>query len=425
MPFTANRQYKSQPRLLERAKDMHYYDQSGRAVLDGTAGLWCCNAGHNRSAITQAIQSQADTLDYAPSFQMGHPLAFEAAKRLVDMAPDNLTHAFFANSGSEAVDSAMKIALAYHAVNGQPQRTRFIGRHGGYHGVGFGGISVGGLVNNRRQFGHGLSGVDHLPSLKDPKLAFTKGQSNEGADKADHLIELIGLHGADTIAAVIVEPVQGSAGVIVPPEGYLQRLREHCDAHGILLILDEVITGFGRLGAPFAAQRFDVRADLITCAKGLTSGTVPMGAVLVDQKVHDTMVNGAPEGQIELFHGYTYSGHPLAAASAIATLELYQHENLFDRARELEGYWESALHSLRELDDGIVDIRNLGLMGAVEFEPSGGTRAYRIFENAFFEQDLLVRASGDFIVMSPPLILTKADIDQIVTRLGKAIQACR
>ncbi|SHG78738.1 aspartate aminotransferase family protein [Ferrimonas marina] len=424
MPFTANRQFKQAPRLIAKAQGMHYYDSQDRPILDGTAGLWCCNAGHNRTAIVEAIQQQAATLDYAPSFQMGHLGAFEAAQALVSIAPEGLTRAFFANSGSEAVDSALKIALAYQRAKGEPSRTRLIGRELGYHGVGFGGISVGGLVNNRRGFGHGLSGVDHLSHNKGHAGRFVKGQASEGAERADDLLAQIQLHGAENIAAVIVEPVQGSAGVIVPPQGYLQRLRQICDEHGIVLIFDEVITGFGRIGAPFAAQRFGVTPDMITCAKGLTSGTVPMGAVLVNDAIHDTLVQG-PEGQIELFHGYTYSGHPLAAAAAKASLALYQDEALFDHAREMEGYWQEALHSLRDLDSGIVDIRNFGLMGAVEFAPEGGRRAYAVFEHAFHKEDLLLRASGDFLVMSPPLILQRSDVDAIIERLSRAIHAQR
>ncbi len=426
MPFTANRQYKAKPRLLTRAEGMHYYDQEGQAVLDGTAGLWCCNAGHNRAPIVAAIQDQAATLDYAPSFQMGHPLAFEAAQRLAALAPKGLNRVFFTNSGSEAVDSALKIALAYHRARGDAGRTRLIGRELGYHGVGFGGISVGGLVNNRRAFGPGLPGADHLGHNKGALGRFLRGQPEDsealGRTQADQLLAQIQLHGAETIAAVIVEPVQGSAGVIVPPRGYLARLREICSEHGILLIFDEVITGFGRLGAPFAAQRFGVTPDMITCAKGLTSGTVPMGAVIANDSVYRALVQG-PEGQIELFHGYTYSGHPLASAAALAAMTLYDQEGLYDQAREREHSWQEALHGLRDCADDIIDIRNLGLMGAVEFAPSGGHRAYSVFEHAFHREGLLVRASGDFLVLSPPLIVSAEQIEQITTKLRRAIQA--
>ena len=419
MPFTANRQFKAAPRLLVGAKDMHYTSHDGRQILDGTAGLWCCNAGHGRAPIVEAIQKQAMEMDYAPPFQIGHPGAFELANRLVEIAPTDLNHVFFTNSGSESVDTAMKMALAYHKANGEAGRTKFIGREKGYHGVGFGGISVGGLGNNKKQFGAQLPNVDHLPFFYDrAKQGFSKGEPDTGAEAADALENLVALHDASTIAAVIVEPLVGSAGVFVTPTGYLQKLRAICDKYGILLIFDEVITGFGRLGAPFAATKYDVQPDLITTAKGLNSGTVPMGAVFAHDKVHDTIVNGAPDGAIELFHGYTYSAHPLAVAAALATQKLYKDEGLFERAAELAPYWQDAIHSLKDARH-VIDIRNAGLVGGVELEPRPGkpaTRAYDVFVKAF-EKGLLVRTTGDIIALSPPLIISKAQIDELFTVL--------
>jgi len=424
MPFTANRQFKKAPRMLVSARDMHYTSADGRQILDGTAGLWCCNAGHCRPKITRAIQQQAGELDYAPAFQIGHPLAFELANRILDIAPDNMAHVFYTNSGSEAVDTALKIALAYHRARGDGTRTRLIGRERGYHGVGFGGISVGGIVNNRRFFGSLLAGVDHLPHTHLPdRNGYVKGQPEHGADLADELERIVALHGADTIAAVIVEPVAGSTGVILPPKGYLQRLREITRKHGILLIFDEVITGFGRLGAPFAAQYFGVQPDLITCAKGLTSGVIPMGAVLATAEVHDAFMTG-PEHMIELFHGYTYSGSPIASAAAIATLETYREEGLFERCAEIAPYWQEALHSLRGTRH-VIDIRNLGLIGAVELEPIAGEptkRAFSAFVKAF-EKGILIRTTGDIIALSPPLIIERAQVDHLIGTLKEVLDA--
>ena len=423
MPFTANRQFKSAPRMLVEADGMFYTTSDGRQVLDGTAGLWCCNAGHKRPRIVEAIQKQAAELDYAPAFQMGHPKAFELANRLVDMAPDGMDHAFFVNSGSEAVETALKIAIAYHRARGDAARTRLIGRERGYHGVNFGGISVGGIVNNRRHFGAMLSGVDHLPHTHIPENQWTRGQPEHGAHLADDLERIVALHGPDTIAAVIVEPVAGSTGVLIPPKGYLQRLREITAKHGILLIFDEVITGFGRLGSAFGAQHFDVMPDMITCAKGLTNGVIPMGAVLTSAAIHDAFMQG-PENLIELFHGYTYSGSPIASAAGLATLETYREDALFERAAELAPYWEEAVHSLRDKPH-VIDIRNMGLIGAVELEPIAGAptqRAFSAFLNAY-EKGVLIRTTGDIIAMSPPLIIEKSHIDQLIGTLGEVLDS--
>jgi beta-alanine--pyruvate transaminase len=423
MPFTANRQFKKTPRMFVGAKDMHYTTSDGRQVLDGTAGLWCCNAGHCRPKITEAIQRQAAELDYAPAFQMGHPAAFELANRLIGIAPANMEHVFYTNSGSEAVETALKIAIAYHRARGDGARTRLIGRERGYHGVNFGGISVGGIVNNRKMFGTLLAGVDHLPHTHLPaQNGFTKGQPEHGATLADDLERIVALHGAETIAAVIVEPVAGSTGVILPPKGYLEKLRAITRKHGILLILDEVITGFGRLGSPFASQHFGVEADLITLAKGLTNGVIPMGAVLATPAVHDAFMAG-PEHMIELFHGYTYSGNPIASAAGIATLETYREEGLFERAAEIAPYWEDALHSLKGLPH-VIDIRNMGLIGAVELEGIAGEPTKRAFGAflAAYEKGILIRTTGDIIAMSPPLIVSKADIDQLIGVLGDVLK---
>lgn len=414
MPFTANRQFKKAPRMLVAAKDMHYTSADGRQVLDGTAGLWCCNAGHARPKIVEAIAAQAGELDYAPAFQMGHPKAFELATKLRDIAPDPMEHVFFTNSGSEAVETALKIAIAYHRAKGEGARTRLIGRERGYHGVNFGGISVGGIVANRKVYGTLLAGVDHIRHTHLPdQNAFTRGQPHHGADLADDLERVVALHGAETIAACIVEPMAGSSGVLLPPKGYLERLREICTKHGILLIFDEVITGFGRLGSPFAAQHFDVMPDMITCAKGLTSGVVPMGAVLATSDIHDAFMQG-PEHLIELFHGYTYSGNPIAAAAGLATLETYADEGLLTRARELEGYWADGLHSLKDCPH-VIDIRNMGLIGAVELEPIAGEPTKRAFSAflAAYEKDILIRTTGDIIAMSPPLIIERDHIDTL------------
>jgi beta-alanine--pyruvate transaminase len=417
MPFTANRQFKQSPRMFVAAKDMHYTTSDGRQVLDGTAGLWCCNAGHCRPKITEAIQKQAAELDYAPAFQMGHPIAFELANRLIDIAPKGMEHVFYTNSGSESVETALKIAIAYHRARGEGARTRLIGRERGYHGVNFGGISVGGIVNNRKVFGTLLGGVDHLPHTHIPQNAFTRGQPEHGANLADDLERIVALHGAETIAAVIVEPMAGSTGVLLPPKGYLEKLRAITRKHGILLIFDEVITGFGRLGSAFAAQHFDVAPDMMTTAKGLTNGVIPMGAVITTGAVHDAFMSG-PEHMIELFHGYTYSGNPIAAAAGIATLETYRQEGLFERAAELAPYWEDALHSLRGTRN-VTDIRNMGLIGAVELEPIAGEptkRAFSAFLKAY-EKGILIRTTGDIIAMSPPLIISKAEIDRLIGTL--------
>ena len=413
MPFTANRQFKKAPRMFVAAEGMHYTTSDGRRVLDGTAGLWCCNAGHGQPKIVQAIQAQAAELDYAPAFQMGHPKAFELANRVRDIAPEPFQHVFFTNSGSESVDTALKIALAYQRARGEGSRTRLIGRERGYHGVNFGGISVGGITNNRRFFGTLLAGVDHLPHTHLPGAAFTRGQPEHGAHLADEVERLVALHGAETIAAVIVEPVAASTGVLIPPHGYLERLREVTAKHGILLIFDEVITGFGRLGAPFAADRFGVMPDLITCAKGLTNGVIPMGAVLATAEIHDTFMHG-PEHLIELFHGYTYSGSPIASAAGLATLEVYREQGLFERAAGLQAYWGDALHDLRDCPH-VIDIRNLGLIGAVELDPIAGEptkRAFAAFLKAY-EDGILIRTTGDIIALSPPLIIEKAQIDEL------------
>lgn len=423
MPFTANRQFKANPRLFASAKDMYYTTVEGREVLDGLAGMWCVNAGHCREPIVEAVQRQVATMDYSTAFQMGHPGQFELASRLSAILPGDIDHVFFCNSGSEAVDTALKIALAYHRVRGEGARTRLIGRERGYHGVGFGGISVGGIVPNRKFFGPLLSGVDHLPHTHNlEKNAFSKGEPGWGAHLADELESLVALHDASTIAAVIVEPVAGSTGVLVPPKGYLKRLREICDKHGILLIFDEVITGFGRLGANFAAEYFDVLPDMITAAKGLTNGTVPMAAVFARKGIYDTFMDTAPDGAIELFHGYTYSGHPLACAAALATLNVYRDEDLFARANSLAGYWQDAVHGLKGTKN-VIDVRNLGLVAGIEVAPRDGKPGARASE-AFlkcYEKGLLVRATGDVVALSPSLIVTKDQIDTIVSILGDVL----
>ncbi len=423
MPFTANRQFKARPRLLVGAKGMHYTTADGRRVLDGTAGLWCCNAGHGHPKLVAAIQRQAAEMDYAPAFQMGHPKAFELAARVTALLPGDLDHVFFTNSGSEAVDTALKIALAYQRQRGEGTRTRLIGRERGYHGVGFGGMSVGGIANNRKFFGPLLAGVDHLPHTHLPeKNAFSRGEPVHGAHLADELERIVALHDASTIAAVIVEPVACSTGVLVPPKGYLKRLRDICSKHGILLILDEVITGFGRLGTGFAAEYFDLLPDLITAAKGLTSGTVPMGAVIARKGIYDAFMAG-PDHAIELFHGYTYSGHPLACAAGLAALDVYAEEGLFENARALSDYWQDALHALKGLPH-VIDLRNIGLIGAIELEPIPGQPTKRAFD-AFlraYDKGLLVRTTGDIIALSPPLTVTKAHIDEIFGTLAQTLK---
>ncbi len=427
MPFTPNRAFKQAPRLIARARDMHYYTPDGRAVLDGTAGLWCCNAGHNRAPIVAAIKRQAEDLDYAPAFQFAHPLAFELASRIAALAPGDLDHVFFCNSGSEAVDTALKIALAYHNVRGAGSRTRLIGRERGYHGVGFGGISVGGIVNNRRFFGTLLAGVDHLPHTYDrDEQAFTKGEPAWGGHLADQLERIVALHDASTIAAVIVEPMAGSTGVLPAPLGYLQRLRAICDKYGILLIFDEVITGFGRLGFAFAAERYGVTPDIVTFAKGVTSATVPMGGAIVRREIYDAFMH-APEHGIELFHGYTYSAHPLACAAGLAALDLYRDEKLFERARALEPKFAAAAMTLRGLPN-VLDIRTVGLAAGIDLaaRPDGfGKRATAAMEKAFHDEALLVRVSGDTVALSPPLIVSEAEIDEIFSKLARVIGAVR
>jgi len=423
MPFTANRQFKKAPRLLAKAAGMHYWTDDGRQILDGVAGLWCVNAGHARPKIVQAIQQQAGELDYAPPFQMGHPKAFALAEELVKLTPPGLNKVFFTNSGSESVDTALKMAIAYHRVRGEGSRTRLIGRERGYHGVNFGGISVGGMVANRKMFGTLLAGVDHIRHTHDlPRNAFSNGQPPHGAEFADDLERLVQLHDASTIAAVIVEPVAGSTGVLIPPQGYLQRLREICDKHGILLIFDEVITGFGRTGQPFGAQTFGVTPDIITAAKGVTNGCVPMGAVFVKQQIHDTFMTG-PEHVVEFFHGYTYSAHPLACAAGLATLQTYADEGLLTRAHALQGYFADALFSLKGLPN-VIDIRTIGLVGGIELQPLPGEPAKRAF-NVFldcFDKGVLIRTTGDTIALSPPLIIEKPQIDQIIDTIAGALK---
>ena len=423
MPFTANKAFKQNPRLLVSATGMHYKSLDGRDILDGTAGLWCVNAGHCRPKIVEAIQAAASELDFGPTFQVGHPKAFELATDVARLMPLGLDRIFFTNSGSESVDSALKIALAYHRANGQAARTRLIGRERGYHGTGFGGISVGGLVNNRRAFGSLLPGVDHIRDTHDiVKNAFSFSQPLHGAELADDLERIVALHGAETIAAVIVEPIAGSTGVLIPPVGYLERLRSLCDKHGIVLIFDEVITALGRIGSATAAERFAVTPDIITMAKGLTNAAVPMGALAVKRHIHDTIVNATVSG-IELFHGYTYSGHPLAAAAGIATLALYHEERLFERSRSLETYWADAIHSLRA-QNHIIDCRTFGLVAGIELKPrpdAPGQRANELFVNCF-DNGLLVRATGDTVALSPPLIVEKAQIDQMIDVISTSLK---
>src|SRR5450755_4326492 len=424
MPFTANRQFKANPRMLARAEGMNYWTADGREVLDAVAGLWCVNAGHGRREITEAVARQLQTMEFAPTFQMGHPSAFELANRLVEIAPPGMERVFFTNSGSEAVDTALKIALAYQRARGVATKTRLIGREKGYHGVGFGGISVGGIVNNRKFFSASMiPGVDHMPHTYDLEHnAYSRGLPSWGAHLAGDLERIIALHDASTIAAVIIEPISGSAGVILPPVGYLQKIREICNKHDILLIFDEVITGFGRIGSPFAAQQFEVTPDLMTTAKGLTNGAVPMGAVFAQRKIYDAFMQG-PENAIELFHGYTYSAHPIACAAGLATLDIYQREGLLRRAASLAPRLESAVHSLKGLPN-VIDIRNYGLIGAVELEPRAGkptARAYDVFLKCF-ERGVLVRAAGDVIAVSPPLIVEEKQIDRIFEVLGQALR---
>jgi beta-alanine--pyruvate transaminase len=425
MPFTANRAFKRAPRLLAKAHGMYYTDVDGNEILDGTAGLWCVNAGHCREPIVTAVQKAAATLDYAPGFNMGHPLQFQLATRLAAMTPGDLDHVFFGNSGSEAVDTALKIAIAYHLSRGEPQRKRLVGRVRGYHGVGFGGISVGGLENNKKAFAsHLMPFTDaHLPQTHGlAENLFSRGQPVHGAHLADALETMVATYGGDSIAAVIVEPVAGSAGVLVPPRGYLEKLREICSAHGILLIFDEVITGFGRLGSAFGSTHFGVTPDMMTVAKGITNAAVPMGAVCVRNGIYDTVVN-ASEGGIEFFHGYTYSGHPLACAAGLATLDLYRDEGLFERAADLAPYWQDAIHSLKG-EPHIIDIRNVGLVAGIELATRDGklgARAMDIHVDCF-RNGLLIRVTGDIIALSPPLIIEKPQIDRIVDGIRDALR---
>jgi beta-alanine--pyruvate transaminase len=424
MGFTPNRSFKKRPRMIARAKDMYYYTPEGRPVLDAAAGLWCTNAGHNRDPIVAAIQAQAAVLDFSPTFQYGHPKAFELAARVASLAPGDLDHVFFCNSGSEATDTALKIALAYWNVIGQGSRTRLIGRERGYHGVGFGGISVGGMVNNRKFFGSLLSGVDHLPSTYSrEQQAFSKGEPEWGAHLADDLERIVGLHDASTIAAVIVEPMAGSTGVLPAPKGYLQRLRAICDKYGILLIFDEVITGFGRLGHAFAAERYGVVPDMICFAKGVTSGSVPMGGVIARKGIYDAFMKG-PDHVIEFFHGYTYSGHPLACAAGLAALDLYRDEDLFARAKKIEPKWADAAMSLKGLPN-VLDIRQVGLTAAIDLasKPDAvGRRGYDAMEKGFHELGIMMRTAGDTLVVTPPLTVSEAQIDEIFDKLGTLIR---
>ncbi|GAB4479238.1 MAG: aspartate aminotransferase family protein [Burkholderiaceae bacterium] len=416
MPFTANRQFKAAPRLLAKAEGMYYWTPDGRQILDGTAGLWCVNAGHNRKPIVEAVQRQAATMDYAPPFQMGHPLAFEAATVIAQLAPAGMQRVFFTNSGSESADTAIKMALAYHRAKGEPARRIIVGRERGYHGVNVGGTMAGGIPGNRKAFPALMAGVDHLRSTHDPaRNAFSRGQPAHGAEFADELERIVALHDASNIAAVIVEPMAGSAGVLIPPKGYLERLRAICDKHGILLIFDEVITGFGRLGSTFAAHYFGITPDILTCAKAINNAAVPMGAVIAKTSVFDTIVDAAPAGQIEFLHGYTYSAHPLACAALLATQKLYVEENLFERAREMAPHFEAALHSLHDARH-VIDIRNLGLVGGIELEPRPGAPGARGLEAHVrcFEAGVLVRFTADILALSPPLIIERGEIERIV-----------
>jgi len=422
MPFTANRQFRTAPRLLSRAEGMYYWTPEGRQVLDGTAGLWCVNAGHCRPRIVEAVRRQVGEMDFAPTFQMGHPIAFEFAERLAAIAPKGFSRVFFTNSGSESADTALKIALAYHRARGEGQRYRLIGRERGYHGVNFGGMAVGGIPTNRKVFGPGISGVYHIRHTHDlAKNSFSRGQPlHGGIELADDLERLCLFHDPSTIAAVIVEPVAGSAGVLVPPRGYLERLREICTRHGILLIFDEVITGFGRLGKPFGAERLGVMPDLFTTAKALTNATIPMGAVFAKEEIFDAFMQG-PAG-IELFHGYTYSGHPVACAAGIAMLDTCEEEGLLERAAGLESHWEAAAHALKGAPH-VIDVRNFGLMAAIELAPrpgAPGARGYEAFVRAF-ESGVLIRVTADIIALSPPLIVDKPQIDRIFQAIREAL----
>ena len=421
MPFTANRHFKANPRIINRAEGVYFTSDHGTKIIDGSAGLFCVAAGHGRREIAEAVHEALTTMDYVPPFQFGHPASFEVARRLAAVTPADLNHIFFTNSGSESVDTALKIALAYHKAKGEGQRMRLVGRERAYHGVNFGGLAVAGMVNNKKAFGLGLPGSLHLRHTHLPEHKFTVGQPETGAELADDLQRFVDLHGADSIACCIVEPIAGSTGVLVPPKGYLQRLREICDKHGILLIFDEVITGFGRLGTPFAADYFDVIPDIMTTAKGVSNGVVPMGAVFVKKEIHDAFMNG-PEHLIEFFHGYTYSGNPIASAAALATLDTYKEEGLLTRAAELSEHWADALHSLKDAPH-VIDVRNIGLVGAIELEPIAGQpskRAFSAFVKAF-ERGALIRTTGDIIALSPPLIITKGQIDELVDHVREVL----
>jgi beta-alanine--pyruvate transaminase len=426
MPFTANRSFKARPRMVARAKDMYYFTPEGKPILDATAGLWCSNAGHNRDPIVQAIQKQAAELDFSPSFQFGHPKAFELASRIAALAPNDLDHVFFCNSGSEAADTALKMAMAYWNARGKGAKTRLIGRERGYHGVGFGGISVGGIVPNRRFFGALLAGTDHLPHTYDrEKQAFSKGEPEWGAHLADELERIVALHDAATIAAVMVEPMAGSTGVLPAPKGYLKRLREICDKHDILLIFDEVITGFGRLGAPFASERYGVTPDLLTFAKGVTNAAAPMGGVIARKHVHDAFMTG-PDHIVELFHGYTYSAHPLACAAGLATLDLYRDEGLFEKSKAMEPVWADAVFDGLKDKPGVLDIRQVGLTAAIDitsWKDAPGKRAFVAMDKAFHDEGMMIRTSGDCLVVTPPLIMSESDAGQIVEKLARVIDA--
>ena len=425
LPFTANRAFKARPRMIARAKGLYYYTPEGRAVLDGSAGLWCCNAGHNRDEIVSAIQQAAAELDFAPAFQYGHPKPFALASRLAALAPGDLDSVFFCNSGSEAADTALKIAIAYFNVTGQGSRTRLIGRERGYHGVGFGGISGGGIVNKRKFLGSLLAGGDHLPpTYNRAEQAYSRGEPEWGGHLADDLERIVTLHDASTVAAVIVEPMAGSTGVLPAPKGYLQRLRQICDRHGILLIFDEVITGFGRLGFAFAAERYGVVPDMITFAKGVNSGTVPMGGVIVRKGIHDAFMKG-PDHVIELFHGYTYSAHPLACAAGLATQDVYREEKLFERARGLEDTWADAVFSLKGLPN-VVDIRTVGLVAGIDLasRPDAfGARAFEAMERGFHDIGVMMRVTGDTLALSPPLTISENEIGELVDKVGRTIKA--
>ena len=425
IPFTGNKAFKAEPRLLVEADGMYYTSDDDKKILDGIAGMWCCNAGHCHPHIVKAVQDQIATMDYATAFNMSHPKAFELAEKISQLTPEGLDRIFFGNSGSEAVDTALKVAVAYHVSRGEGQRSRFISREKGYHGVNVGGTSVGGIPTNRKSFGALLSGTDHLPHTWDPKeMSFSKGQPTWGLHLAEELESILTLQDASTIAGVIIEPVIGSGGVIVPPEGYLERIREICDKHGILLIFDEVITGFGRLGNSFAANRFNVCPDIITMAKGLTGAAIPMSATAFKTEIYDEIVNSS-DSVIELFHGYTYSGHPVAAAAGLATLEVYENENLFDRALTMEPIFEENLHSLKG-EKFIIDIRNLGLMGAIHFGSEDNRTAVEVASKVFkycYENDVLVRYSGEFIVLSPALIVEEEQIKLIIETIRQGIHS--